>query len=62
MARKITSIEIEIDTTNGHLSVDMIPIDEEEILTGDELAIYEMTEQIKSAVFQVLRQAKFTGK
>lgn len=56
-------ISLNITTTNGHLSVDMYPLEIDGAVGHDEALANspEVIEQLKVAVFQVLRQLEFKG-
>lgn len=59
------TLEFNITTTNGFLSVECYPLeaDDDSSMTHDELMANdpEVISQLKSAVFNVLRNVKFTG-
>lgn len=59
MRNKFT-IEIELDTSYGNLSVTMVPLEPGEA-EGDELLVNNNHERITQAVFQALRTLPLTG-
>lgn len=64
MARKTITLEFEVTTYDtGAVSVDCIPLENyEPAPEGDELTVLSHLDELKSAIFDVVRKYAYVGK